>query len=287
VNRTFLYVAMVVSATALGFFHYKIKPKPDQKLVENYASTLRNQELWRGQIAPDFELNYTDGRHFHLAEVVGKKIVVLNFFATWCEPCRAETPELNQYYAKEKDRDFVLVGIDSAEQPELVAAYLRDLKIGFPVGIDQGPIEKQYGVVSFPTTVLIGMDGRVQLYETGSIANAEVAFDNLLVANRRQIQAGRVISPADYSREALAHPALPSVRPDRDSPVADTMKLDARGARIAAAMDCPCGCDKKVEKCTCTTSRRIQTALGKEDFKDQSDAVIVKSLNKRFCQGPM
>ena len=286
-NRTFLYVAMVVSAAALGFFHYKIKPKPDNKLVENYANTLRNQEQWRGQIAPDFELTYTDGQRFHLADAVGKKIVVLNFFATWCEPCRAETPELNQYYTKEKDRDFILVGIDSAETPELVTDYLHDLKIDFPVGIDQGPIEKQYGVRSFPTTVLIGVNGRVQFYETGSIANAEVAFDNLLVENRRQLQAGEVISPADYSREALAHPALPSVRPEQDVLVVDTAKLDARGARIAAAMDCPCGCDKKVEKCTCATSRNIKTALGKEDFKDQSDAVIVKSLNKRFCQGPM
>ena len=285
-NRLSLYVAIAVSAVALGVFHYQVKPKPDVKALQAGATAMRNQEQWRGQIAPDFAMTLTDGRRFRLADEVGKKIIVLNFFATWCEPCREETPELNRYFAKEKDRNFVLIGIDASEKPELVGPFLQEMQIEFPTGIDEGSIQKQYGVRSFPTTVLIGVDGRVQLYETGAIANAEVAFDPLLIENRRQLDSGKVISASDYARESVAHPSLPAT-PYEDMPIPAASKLDARGERIAAAMDCPCGCDKKVLPCTCATSRRIKKALAEEDFKNQTDAVIAESLNKRFCQGPM
>src|SRR5712664_1559340 len=69
-------------------------------------------------------------------------------------------------------------GIDTEEKQDRVDAFLHDLKIDFPAGVDAGPIQKQYGVSAFPTTVLIGVDGKVQFYETGALANAEVAFDN-------------------------------------------------------------------------------------------------------------
>ena len=64
-------------------------------------------------------------------------------------------------------------------------------------------------------------------------------------------------------------------------------KLDPRGKRIVARMDCPCGCEKKVQGCTCSTSKNIKTALAKEDFKDKPDDEIMKSLNKRYCSGAM
>jgi hypothetical protein len=62
----------------------------------------------------------------------------------------------------------------------LRADFLKDLKIDFLAGIDDGAIQKQYGVSAFPTTVLIGVDGKVQFYESGALANADVAFNNLL-----------------------------------------------------------------------------------------------------------
>jgi hypothetical protein len=142
-------------------------------------------------------------------------------------------------------------------------------------------------VSAFPTTVLIGVDGKVQFYEAGALANAEVAFDNLLSKNRQLMLSGHVISPEEYRLEAQKQPALP-VRQNAEKPTAEEDdKLDPRGKRIAARMDCPCGCDKKVHGCTCSTSKNIKTALAKEDFKDKPDDEIVKSLNKRFCSGAM
>ena len=219
--------------------------------------------------------------------VLGKKIIVLNFFATWCGPCREEMPELNTYFNTHKAESFLLVGIDAEENQDRVEAFLADLKVDFPAGIDAGPIQKQYGVSAFPTTVLIGVDGKVQFYEAGALANAEVAFDNLLTKNRQLIQSGQIISREEYRLQAQKQPALP-VRQSAEKPKAEEDdKLDARGKRIVSRMDCPCGCEKKVQGCTCSTSKNIKNALASEDFKDKPDDEIVKALNKRFCSGAM
>jgi len=287
VSRPILNVLIVVSSILLGVLHYKLKPSPTSTEIRDESRTMIGYTEWRGEIAPDFELKTSDGATFRLSENVGKKIIVLNFFATWCGPCRAEMPELNRYFNAHKSEPFLLLGIDSEEQPDRVEDFLQELKVDFPAGIDRGPIQRQYGVSSFPTTVVIGVDGKVQFYETGALANADVAFDGLLQGNLNQIQLGRGISADDYRREAQLHPSLPVTQPPAKTADADQYKFDERGKRIVARMDCPCGCDKKVQACTCNTSNNIKKALANEDFKNQSDEAVMKSLNKRFCLGDM
>jgi len=287
VTKPLLYVAITLAGIGLGIFHYKLKPAPSDKDLREYAQTMNGGAEWRNQIAPDFELKTTSGEDFKLSENVGKKIIVLNFFATWCGPCREEMPELNRYFNEHKSESFLLVGIDSEEKQDRVDGFLKDLKIDFPAGIDDGPIQKQYGVTAFPTTVLIGVDGKVQFYESGALANADVAFSNLLAKNRQLMDAGQVISPQDYRLLAQKQSALPVAKGQEKSTSDEEAKLDSRGTRIVARMDCPCGCEKKVQICTCNTSKKIKTALASEDYKDQPDDEIVKSLNKRFCSGAM
>jgi thiol-disulfide isomerase/thioredoxin len=287
VTKPLLYVAITLAGIGLGIFHYKLKPAPSDKDLREYAQTMSGGAEWRNQIAPDFELKTTSGEDFKLSENVGKKIIVLNFFATWCGPCREEMPELNRYFNDHKSESFLLVGIDSEEKQDRVDGFLKDLKIDFPAGIDDGPIQKQYGVTAFPTTVLIGVDGKVQFYESGALANADVAFSNLLAKNRQLMDAGQVISPQDYRLLAQKQTALPVAKGQEKSTSDEEAKLDSRGTRIVARMDCPCGCEKKVQICTCNTSKKIKTALASEDYKDQPDDEIVKSLNKRFCSGAM
>jgi thiol-disulfide isomerase/thioredoxin len=287
VTKPLLYVAITLAGIGLGIFHYKLKPAPSDKDLREYAQTMSGGAEWRNQIAPDFELKTTSGEDFKLSENVGKKIIVLNFFATWCGPCREEMPELNRYFNEHKSESFLLVGIDSEEKQDRVDGFLKDLKIDFPAGIDDDPIQKQYGVTAFPTTVLIGVDGKVQFYESGALANADVAFSNLLAKNRQLMDAGQVISPQDYRLLAQKQTALPVAKGQEKSTSDEEAKLDSRGTRIVARMDCPCGCEKKVQICTCNTSKKIKTALASEDYKDQPDDEIVKSLNKRFCSGAM
>jgi peroxiredoxin len=247
---------------------------------------IAEDQLW-DRTAPDFEITTTRGERFRLSDNVGKKIIVLNFFATWCGPCRAEMPELNRYFNEHKSQPFVLLGIDSEEKGDRVDAFLDELKVDFPAGVDEGPIQRKYGVAVFPTTVVIGVDGKVQFYETGALVNAEVAFDNLLRKNQQLIQAGQTISPGAYQLAAQNQATLPPRQPEQNSDPKEEFRLDERGKRIVARMTCPCGCDDKVQACSCSTSKKIKKALASEDFKDESDDEIVNALNKRFCSGAM
>lgn len=266
--------------------NYKLKPAPTDKEVRDQTWNMSGAVDWRNHVAPDFEITTTRGERFRLSENVGKKMIVLNFFATWCGPCRTEMPELNRYFNEHKARPFVLLGIDAEEKGDAVDAFLEELKVDFSAGVDQGPIRQKYGVHVYPTTVVIGVDGKVQFYETGSLVNADVAFDDLLRRNQQLIQDGKTISQEAYVLAAQNQGALPLRQPEKNAEAKEEFKLDERGKRIVAKMGCPCGCDDKVQVCSCNTSKKIKQALESENFKDQSDDEIVRALNKRFCSGP-
>ena len=286
-NKPFLNVAILVTGVGLGVLHHQLKPLPSDREIRAQSQYMSARVDWQGQIAPDFELTTTRGEHFRLSDNVGKKIIVLNFFATWCGPCRAEMPELNRYFNQHKDESFLLIGIDAEEKQDRVDAFLDELNLDFSAGVDNGPIRKQYGVDTFPTTVLIGVDGKVQFYETGALLNAEVAFDKLLHQNLELIRSGKVISAQEYKALAEKQSSLQLRQPQPDRASEEEFKLDERGKRIAAKMDCPCGCDDKVQACTCNTSKKIKKALTSEDFKSDPDDKIMRELNKRFCSGAM
>lgn len=280
-----LPVMILLMATLVGVIHWKVKPEPTLREFQEVGWGMNSRAAWQGKFAPDFELKTTRGETFKLSENIGKKVMVINFFATWCGPCRDEMPELNEYYNAHKSQDLILLAVDAEEKPDAVEGFWKELKLDFPVGIDEGAIRKQYGVSAYPTTVLVGVDGKVQLYEVGGLGNAEVAFDSLLKMNRQFTKSGVAISAEDYKKQVAKQLPLPAPVP---APLKEeAIKLDARGKRIAAHMDCPCGCENRVEACTCNTSTKIKKALAAEKFEKQTDAQIMMALNKRYCMGPM
>jgi len=283
-NKSILYFSIVISALLLGALHYKIKPQIDEAKLKQY-SEIYSGGSWHGRTAPDFTLKTLDGKQFDLAENVGKKMIVLNFFATWCGPCREEMPELNRYYNEHKAEPFLLIGIDAEESEERVGEFLEKVHLDFPVAIDGGDVRKKYRISSFPTTVVIGVDGRVQVYEVSALTNTDVAFANLLDFNRKLLDSGKGISAVEYQAALQKQPPLPE-RKDADAGEKEAT-LDERGTRIASSMVCPCGCDDTVKACKCQTAKKIRKALATEDFKGQSDDEIIRALNKRFCSGAM
>lgn len=286
-KNSVLKIAILATGVLLTTVHYKLKPAPTEKEIRDQSWGMSGGVNWRDHIAPDFEVTTTRGEHFRLSDNVGKKIVVLNFFATWCGPCRAEMPELNRYFNVHKSEPFVLIGIDAEEKGDRVDAFLGELKVDFPAGVDDGPIRKQYGVESLPTTVVIGVDGKVQLYETGALFNADVAFDNLLRQNQKLLESGQNISSEAYRQAVQAQPNLPLRQPEANPEQKEELQLGEGGKRIVARMTCPCGCDDTVQVCSCNTSKKIKKALASEDFKGKSDDEIIRALNKRFCSGAM
>jgi thiol-disulfide isomerase/thioredoxin len=90
------------------------------------------------------------------------RIVVMNLWASWCPPCRAEMPELQQFYAQNVARGVEVVGVNEGESAQVAAAFARSLGISFPIWIDD---EQRYGRVyaalGLPTTIVIDRDGTV------------------------------------------------------------------------------------------------------------------------------
>jgi len=127
-----------------------------------------------GHPAPDFTLTTLEGEAFTLSELRGKP-VVLNFWATWCPPCRAELPEL-QSAAARYDGEIVLAGVNQAEAETAVAAFAHDLGINFPIPLDaQARVSRLYGARSLPTTFFIDRQGIIRQVQIGPVTEATLA----------------------------------------------------------------------------------------------------------------
>ena len=113
--------------------------------------------------APGFRLADMDGETHALGDYRGK-VILLNFWATWCPPCRHEMPAMERLYQRFRDRGFVVLAVNQWEDPDLVFAYTGDLNVfpGFPILFDpQSSVSQEYGVKGLPTSFVIDREGRL------------------------------------------------------------------------------------------------------------------------------
>ena len=116
----------------------------------------------KGHPAPDFTLQTPEGETIALSDLRGKA-VVLNFWATWCPPCRAEMPELQAAWEAYESGGLVVLGVNQAEDAAAVQAYRQELGLTFPVVLDsQYEAANLYSVNSLPTTFFIDRDGVIR-----------------------------------------------------------------------------------------------------------------------------
>ncbi len=128
-----------------------------------------------GHPAPAFTLPSLTGGDLALADLAGRP-VVLNFWASWCGPCRAEMPELQRLHDRLGEAGVAVVGVNQGESPETAAAYLQALGLSFPVALDQRTgVSQQYLVNSLPTTFFIDRDGVIRSTFIGAMSDAVLA----------------------------------------------------------------------------------------------------------------
>jgi len=148
--------------------------------LDEYLSSLGIAKS-AGQMADDFTLETIDGKKVSLSDYRGK-IVFLNFWATWCPPCRSEMPSMEKLYQKFKGKDFIMLAVDLREESKQVSKFMRDNKFNFPALIDQGEVGSKYDISSIPTTFLIDKHGKIiGLAVGGRDWSSEEAF-NLIEA---------------------------------------------------------------------------------------------------------
>ncbi len=119
-------------------------------------------------MAPDFALKDLDGNTVKLSDYKGK-IVILNFWAVWCQYCKQEMPDLNELNKElEKENEAVILAVDVQESPDTVKEYLSSDNIDLKVLLDSdGEAASSYGITGYPTTFIVNKDGSLYTYISG------------------------------------------------------------------------------------------------------------------------
>jgi cytochrome c biogenesis protein CcmG, thiol:disulfide interchange protein DsbE len=132
------------------------------------ARTERQLPPSSGSPAKEFDLPVLGGSQQSLSDLQGTP-VVLNFWATWCPPCKEEMPLLERY-AQEYSGEFVLLGIDYAEEEAVVQRFVDEMGITFPILLDEdGAVSDLYFVRNYPTTFFIDAEGIVRAQHLGML----------------------------------------------------------------------------------------------------------------------
>lgn len=122
-----------------------------------------------GQLAPDFTLTDLEGNQVSLSDFRGK-IVFINFWATWCVPCRVEMPEIEAVYQQYKDRDVVVIGVDLFEPEDEVRQYVQQGGYSWTFVIDTtGEVAASYEVAAIPTSFFIDGEGIIRAVNIGAM----------------------------------------------------------------------------------------------------------------------
>lgn len=153
--------------------------------AQHQVQSLPNSPLV-GRTAPDFTLtvyNGTPGQKIHLADLKGHPVVI-NFWASWCQPCQEEMPIIEAAYEKYHGDGVIFVGVDFEDKPDAAMAFVRQYGVTYPVGPDtqNGDIAIAYGVTGTPETAFVGRSGAVAQKVGGALDDRTLALaiQNLL-----------------------------------------------------------------------------------------------------------
>lgn len=154
------------------------------RMPEPVLPPVRQVHELLGQPAPKFALVTLAGDEaFELGDVLGKQVVVLDFWASWCAPCIKSLPKLAKLTEKFADENVVFYGVNLEEDTNTVQEFLEKQEIELPVLLDmQAAVAGKYGVDAIPHMVLIGLDGRVQVVHTGAPDDFEGELTRQLTA---------------------------------------------------------------------------------------------------------
>ena len=230
-------------------------------------------------LAPAFSLTDITGRPLKLSDHQGE-VVLLDFWATWCGPCRLEIPGFIELQKRYGTQGFTMIGISMDDSPEPVVGFYRELQMNYPVAVGNDRLGELYGgMPGLPTTFVIGRDGRIYAKHEGaydpSVFEAEIKV--LLAASPADEvkdfhQAGRIFQDGKVE---LGDPATI----DSEVPGINLTKLtaDQKEAykKILLSQQCPCGCKLSLLKCR-QVDRRCSVSL--KLAQDQMEAFLkVKS----------
>lgn len=129
-----------------------------------------------GRVAPDFSLKSTEGSTLNLKSVIGgNKVTILNFWATWCPPCRAEIPEFVEFSQKHQSEKVALVAVNLQEDSKTVREFANKAGMNFPILLDSdGKVGQTYQIYAIPTTFFIDGSGVIREKVEGALSLSQL-----------------------------------------------------------------------------------------------------------------
>jgi thiol-disulfide isomerase/thioredoxin len=236
-------------------------------------------------IAPDFSLNTINGEKISLGDYKGK-VVIVDFWATWCGPCRIEIPGFVELQDRYRDQGLEIIGISKDEgesAPEEVKQFYIQHKMNYKVGIASDDVDQLYGgIFGMPTTFVIGRDGRIYAKHVGAadISVFEEEVKTLLAAKPDAEAANFKPAMARMSDEIeVKTPAQVKAEHNPDVPGVDISGLSpaqlTQFKQTLTKQQCTCGCTMNVLECRhkdpgCGYSRKLA--------KDQLDKILKRTI---------
>ncbi len=134
---------------------------PEDRSLESLYASVGIQRVTPPMKALHFTLKNLEGYEVSLKDFAGK-VVFLNFWATWCGPCREEMPSMEKLWQRFREDDFVILAVDLRESKGEVVSFMKEYGLTFPVLLDsKGEVGSMFGVRAIPTTYLLDFEGRI------------------------------------------------------------------------------------------------------------------------------
>ena len=170
----FIAVVFVMLGWAVYEFAFSTNEKVATEEIEGIEEIDKSEEsnkigTRKGELAPDFELKTLDGETVKLSDYKGQR-VMLNFWATWCPPCRAEMPDM-QKFQKDKDVQVLAVNLlETESSKDVVQEFIDELELTLTVPMDEvSAVSNEYAIMAYPTSFMIDSNGRIQFVVMGAM----------------------------------------------------------------------------------------------------------------------
>ncbi len=166
------FILLIAAAAVIdGVMHAAPAPPAAAKAVDQPTNIKTGNRI--GDVAPDFTLTTTDGRQISLSDYRGKN-VILNFWATWCGPCRYEISSIESIHEQWSEDNVVVLAVASQDELDTARTYAKIYKLKFTIPVDgRGETMALYGIHGIPTTFFINRDGVITSIKVGPFFNDE------------------------------------------------------------------------------------------------------------------
>ena len=168
---------LFLSLLILFIFTFTLPANKKEPATDDTITVTAQTGTNKGQLAPNFKLKTMDGHTVQLSDYRGQKLI-LNFWASWCPPCKVEIPDLNAYYMENKNKNITILSINmthAEKNDKTLRSFLNMYKVNYPILLDRsGDIADLYGIITIPTTYFIDSKGFIQNRMIGPIQKTEI-----------------------------------------------------------------------------------------------------------------